>query len=108
MQQAAREYSTALATWNEVLDMSANSQLAYRNIGKIQYIQGDYEAACDNFFLAYDQEEYAKAFAKYRNQILEDIMPILMTVIIALVVIYIVYKLVRRTQSFIKRGGREE
>jgi len=40
MQQAAREYSTALATWNEVLDMSANSQLAYRNIGKIQYMPG--------------------------------------------------------------------
>ena len=108
MQQEGRDYDAALATWNQVLDMSANSQLAYRNIGKIQYIQGDYEAACDNFFLAYDQEEYGKAFAKYRNQILEDIMPILMTVIIALIVIYIVYKLVRRTRSFIKRGGREE
>ena len=97
-----------LATWNQVLEMSANSQLAYRNIGKIQYIQGDYKSACDNFFLAYDQEEYGQAFAKYRNQILEDVMPVLMTVIIALVVIYIVYKIVRRTRSFIKRGGREE
>ena len=108
MQQANREYDTALATWNQVLEMSANSQLAYRNIGKIQYIQGDYKSACDNFFLAYDQEEYGQAFAKYRNQILEDVMPVLMTVIIALVVIYIVYKIVRRTRSFIKRGGREE
>lgn len=108
MQQASRDYDASLATWNDVLNMSANSQLAYRNIGKIQYIKGDYKAACDSFFLAYDQEEYSKAFAKYRNQLLEDIMPIIMTVIIALVVLYIIYKIVRNTQGFIKRGGREK
>ena len=87
---------------------ASNSRLAFNGLGRIQYVRGEYEAACENFMKAYNNGEYAEAFAKLRNQKLEIAMPWIMTVVVVLVVAFIVKAIVKKLRIFIKTGGRSD
>ena len=114
-----RRYSDAVEAWNKILGMSSNSSIAYRGVGKVKYMEASeeldsdkqragYLEAADYFMKGYSQSEYGKAFYKYRDKVLEDIMPYLLTVIIALVVITLVIGWVKKFRHFVKTGGKHE
>lgn len=108
MSQQTRQYDRAIEQWNEVLDQASNSRLAFNGLGRIQYVRGEYEDACDNFMKAYNNAEYAEAFAKLRNQKLEVAMPWIMTVIVIIVIAFVVKAIVTKLRHFIKTGGRSD
>ncbi len=114
-----RRYSDAVEAWNKILGMSSNSSIAYRGVGKVKYMEASeeldsdkqragYLEAADYFMKGYSQQEYGKAFYKYRDKVLEDIMPYLLTVIIALVVITLIIGWVKKFRHFVKTGGKHE
>ena len=114
-----RRYSDAVEAWNKILGMSSNSSIAYRGVGKVKYMEASeeldsdkqragYLEAADFFMKGYSQQEYGKAFYKYRDKVLEDIMPYLLTVIIALVVITLIIGWVKKFRHFVKTGGKHE
>lgn len=114
-----RRYSDAVEAWNKILGMSSNSSIAYRGVGKVKYMEASeeldsdkqragYLEAADYFMKGYSQQEYGKAFYKYRDKVLEDIMPYLLTVIIALVVIALIIGWVKKFRHFVKTGGKHE
>ena len=57
---------------------------------------------------AYNNAEYAEAFAKLRNEKLEIAMPWIMTVILVLVVLFVVKAVVTKLRHFIKTGGKTD
>lgn len=113
-----RRYEEAVAAWETILGMSSNSVLAYNGIGKVYYMNAaeeldsrqqkeTYLKAAEYFKKGYSQEEYGKAFYKYRDKVLEEIMPYMMTGIIILAVALLLWGWYRRLKHFIKTGGRE-
>lgn len=114
-----RRYSDAVDAWNKILGMSSNSSIAYRGVGKVKYMEASeeldsdkqragYLEAADYFMKGYSQDEYGKAFYKYRDKVLEDIMPYLLSIIIAIAVIVLVIGWVKKFRHFVKTGGKHE
>ena len=98
--------------------MSSNSVLAYNGIGKVYYMDAaeeldstlqkeTYLKAAEYFKKVYSQEEYGKAFYKYRDKVLEEIMPYMMTGIIVLVAVLLIWGWYKRLRRFIKTGGKD-
>lgn len=106
MCQQNRQYDEAVEKWNKVLDQASNSRLAYKGIGRIQYVRGQYEEACKSFERAYDQSEYGTAYAKLRNERMETAMPWVMTALVVLVVFFLGKALFNKIRRFIKTGGK--
>lgn len=116
-----RDYEGAEAKWNTILGMSSNSALAYKGLGRIYYlnaaktevIEGDttaqrdmYLKAADYFMKGYSQEDYGKAFFKYRDLVLEKAMPYIMWAIIIVTVVTLVFGWYKKFKKFIETGGR--
>ena len=106
MCQQNRQYDEAVEKWNKVLDQASNSRLAYKGIGRIQYVRGQYEEACKSFERAFDQSEYGTAYAKLRNERMEAAMPWIMTALVVLVVFFLGKALFNKIRRFIKTGGK--
>lgn len=104
--QTDREYDQAMSLWQEVVNESSNSRLAYTNIARIQYIRGQYEECCENYRRAFNRQGYSEAYAKLRNEKLEVLMPYIMTVLVVLIVFFVGKACVKRVHSFIKRRGK--
>lgn len=114
-----RRYSDAVDAWNKILGMSSNSSIAYRGVAKVKYLQASeeldsakqkagYLEAADYFMKGYSQDEYGKAFYQYRDMVLEEIMPYLLTAIIVLAVVLIAISWTKKFKHFVKTGGRNE
>lgn len=84
--QENREYDKAIASWEEIVGMNNNFDMAYLGIGKTLLDQGEYKEAMENFRLINNRSYYSKAFKLYRQEILDKIGILLMVVIIALIV----------------------
>ena len=113
-----RRYEEAVEAWQKILGMSSNSVLAYNGIGKVYYMDAaeeldstlqkeTYLKAAEYFKKGYSQEEYGKAFYKYRDKVLEEIMPYMMTGIIVLAVVLLIWGWYKRLRRFIKTGGKD-
>lgn len=114
-----RRYSDAVEAWNKILGMSSNSSIAYRGVAKVKYLEASeeldsakqkagYLEAADYFMKGYSQEEYGKAFYQYRDMVLEEIMPYLLTAIIVLAVVLIAISWTKKFKHFVKTGGKNE
>ncbi len=114
-----RRYDDAEAAWNKVLGMSSNSAIAYKGVGKIYYMKAaealdsteqreTYLESAEYFKKGYSQEDYGKAFFKYRDKVLEQIMPAMMTIIIILAAIILIYGWVKKFRHFVKTGGKRQ
>ena len=116
-----RRYEDAEKAWNKILGMSSNSALAYKGIGRIYYlwaaetevINNDTTAqretflkAADYFMKGYSQDDYGKAYYKYRDLVLEKAMPYIMWAIIIITVVTLVYGWYKKFKKFIETGGR--
>lgn len=114
-----RRYDDAENAWNKVLGMSSNSAIAYKGVGKIYYMKAaeyldsdkqrdTYLEAAEFFKMGYSQKDYGKAFYKYRDKVLEQIMPALMTIIIIVVAAILVFGWVKKFKYFVKTGGKRQ
>ncbi len=117
-----RRYEDAEKAWNKILGMSSNSALAYKGIGRIYYLwaaetevlnndtteqRENFLKAADYFMKGYSQEDYGKAFYKYRDLVLEKAMPFIMWAIIIATVAILVTGWYKKFKRFVETGGRK-
>lgn len=66
------QYTESGQSWQAVMDMNGNYDLAYIGIGRSLLRQKKYGEALDYFKLKYDEDNYSKAFKQYRKAWVED------------------------------------
>ena len=76
-------YDLSGQTWQEVMNMNGNYDLAYIGIGRSLLRQEKYHEAMQYFELKYDDENYSKAFKQYRKEWVEENIVIILVVILA-------------------------
>ena len=84
--QERREYDKAIASWEEIVGLNNNFDMAYLGIGKTLLEQEKYQQAMDNFRLINNRSYYSKAFKLYRQQILDKIGILLIAVVVILII----------------------
>lgn len=90
------DYQASLQPWYDVTEECMNYLFAYTGIGKALYMQKDYVGAMENYKLAGDQENYSAAYQLYRTEAMQNAFVPTMIVILALVVLWVVYKILKR------------
>ena len=71
-QFAGGEYDQSAESWQKVIDMNGNYDLAYIGIGRTLLRQEKYKEAMEYFELKYDRDNYSRAFKEYRQEWIED------------------------------------
>jgi tetratricopeptide (TPR) repeat protein len=79
-------YQEAEEPWREVLERSANFELAYVGIGKSLLKLEEYREAMQYFRLGYDRKGYSKAFKEYRTEVIRRYFPFIIAGVIVLVI----------------------
>jgi len=93
----------AVQKWQAVLQLNENLEIANVGIGKAYLTSGDDESAMKYLSMGKDRTYYSIAFKRYRNQILKNSIPYVLTVGSVLLLTGLTFKLVfRRRQN--KRG----
>lgn len=80
-------YTASGETWQKVMNLNGNYDLAYIGIGRALLRQERYREAMDYFELKYDDENYSKAYKQYRKEWVEEHIVIIVIVIVALFLI---------------------
>ncbi|MCM1569755.1 MAG: hypothetical protein NC081_09965 [Roseburia sp.] len=78
------DYEASGASWQKVMDIDGNYDLAYIGIGRSLLRQERYREAMDYFELKYDDENYSKAYKQYRKEWVEENIVLIVIVILAL------------------------
>ena len=81
------QYEASGDTWQKVVDLNGNYDLAYIGIGRALLRQQRYREAMDYFELKWDVDNYSKAFQYYRKEWVEEN---LIWIIIGLAVVVVV------------------
>ena len=90
------KYEEALKPFQDVVTECMNYEFGYAGIGKAQYMQRDYEAAMDSFYLAHDQENYSMAFKMQRGIMLREMIVPAVGVLAVIVLLLIVLKVLKK------------
>ena len=73
------DYEESGASWQAVMNMNGNYDLAYIGIGRSLLRQKKYHEAMEYFKLKLDDNNYSKAFKQYRKEWVEDHIVIIFT-----------------------------
>ena len=65
-------YEASSKSWQRVMDLDGNYDLAYIGLGRSLLRQKKFKEAMEYFELKYDAENYSKAYKQYRKQWVED------------------------------------
>ncbi len=76
-------YTESGESWQKVMDMNGNYDLAYIGIGRSLLRQEKYHEAMDYFKLKWDEDNYSKAFKQYRKEWVEENIVIIFIVVFA-------------------------
>ena len=76
-------YVSSGESWQKVMELDGNYDLAYIGIGRSLLRQKKYREAMDYFELKYDDENYSKAYKQYRKEWVEDNIVIIVIVILS-------------------------
>ena len=93
---AVGEYDESAKIWEKVLKLNGNYELAYIGLGKSYLRQKRYKEAMELFKLKRDRRDYSKAFKYYRKEWIEKNFAWLMALIIAVILIPLIIRLVKR------------
>ena len=76
------DYEESGTSWQQVMDMNGNYDLAYIGIGRSLLRQKQYHEAMKYFKLKLDDDNYSKAFKQYRKEWVEDHIVIIFTLVV--------------------------
>ncbi len=78
-------YEESYESWQRVIELNGNYDLAYIGVGRALLRQEKYEEAMEYFKLKWDDDNYSKAFKQYRKIWVEEhIVPIFIVVFVVL------------------------
>lgn len=105
------DYDGSADTWREVLKLNANYNLAFIGIGRALMRQENFEEAMKYFKMAYDQENYGRAYRYYRKEMIEDNIIWVVVAIVVLLVLPLIIKRIRKMKWEVleyerKKAGR--
>lgn len=78
------DYTASGESWQQVMDMNGNYDLAYIGIGRSLLRQKQYHEAMEYFELKLDEDNYSKAFKQYRKEWVEE------NILIIFIVVFLV------------------
>ncbi len=81
------DYAASGKTWEDVMKLNGNYDLAYIGIGRSLLRQKRYREAMDYFEIKYDAENYSKAFKQYRKEWVEGHIVWIIVILLALFLI---------------------
>lgn len=81
------EYAASGETWQKVMDINGNYDLAYIGIGRSLLRQERYHEAMEYFELKYDDENYSKAYKQYRKEWVEEHIVVIFIVVFAVLIV---------------------
>lgn len=80
-------YAASGETWQKVMDINGNYDLAYIGIGRSLLRQERYHEAMEYFELKYDDENYSKAYKQYRKEWVEEHIIVIFIVVFAVLIV---------------------
>ena len=95
------EYTNSGETWEQVLALNGNYDLAYIGIGRSLLRQEKYKDAMEYFKLKRDRYNYSRAFKLYRKVWVEDHIVILFVVAILVLIIPLTAGKIKKTKHMI-------
>ena len=81
------DYEASGESWEKVMDLNGNYDLAYIGIGRSLLRQERYHEAMEYFELKYDEDNYSKAYKQYRKEWVEEH---IVQIVIAILLLFIV------------------
>ncbi len=84
------KYEESGASWQEVMNMNGNYDLAYIGIGRSLLRQEKYREAMEYFELKWDADNYSKAFKQYRKEWVEEHIVVIIIIVFAVLCIPLV------------------
>ena len=102
------KYTEASESWEDVLTLNANYDLAYLGLGKTAYWNRDYDRALELFELCNNKAWYSKAWAETRKAVLAKwFMPIVLS-LVGIVALVVVLKIVKKARTKKGKGAEQE
>ena len=83
----AGEYTKSGETWQKVMDLNGNYDLAYIGVGRSLLRQERYKEAMKYFELKYNDDNYSKALKQYRKEWVEDHILVIFILVFAVLII---------------------
>ena len=102
------EYDESADTWREVLRLNANYNLAFIGIGRALMRQENYKEAMDYFKMAYDHENYGRAYRYYRKELIEENIVWTVAVIVILLVVPLVVRQGKKMRMEVEMYERQK
>lgn len=81
------KYAESGDTWQEVIRLNGNYDLAYIGVGRALLRQERYGEAMEYFELKYDEDNYSKAYKQYRKEWVEDNIVMVLIVLFAVIIV---------------------
>lgn len=92
-------YDQSAQTWEEVLRLNANYNMAFRGIGRALLRREDYQEAMEYFEMAHDRENYGRAFKLYRKEWIENNILWIVEILVAVIVIGLIISAVKKRKK---------
>ncbi len=102
------DYDGSADTWYEVLRLNANYNLAYVGIGRSLMREERYEEAMEYFKMAFDRENYGRAYRYYRKEQVEDNIGWIIAGIAALLIVPLVIGGVQKMKWEVEEHERKK
>ena len=100
------DYAKSAETWEEVLNLNANYNLAFIGIGRSLVREERYEEAMDYFKMAHDRENYGRAYRYYRKIAIERNIGWIVAIVAALLLIPLTIGRARKMKEEVKTYER--
>lgn len=91
--------SEAVEIWKEVLNLSANYEIASKGIGKAYLSSGDNIEAMHYLKEGYDRKNYSVAFKRNRNDLLKNNIHLIISFVIGIFVLYGIIKFYKKRKQ---------
>ncbi len=92
------EYSQSSDEWKNVMKLNANYPLAFRGLGRSLMRENRFEEAMKYFRMAYDDENYGRAFKLYRKEWVEKNVWWILLALAVVIIIPLAIGRIRRTK----------
>lgn len=89
-------YEDAMDYWLEIVKRDGNYNLAYVALGRAYLNKNDYDNAIKYFKLAFENEDYDRAFESKRQDMLRDNFTLIVFVILFLIALGVVIKILKK------------
>lgn len=80
-------YNESGETWQQIMNLNGNYDLAYIGVGRALLRQEKYKEAMEYFELKYDDDNYSKAFKQYRKEWVEEHILAIFIIVFAVLII---------------------